>query len=157
MREFLERLAERESAARAEADRLREQIAELSQRLSAAEQALSRLHVTRGTILEMTGESAEAAPGAAVLSPAYQRILETVEQEPDGPRVRDLCRMLKAALPPLRVTAAHEATGRLDLFGLREVSWADRHSSGWSASSFRGHRHRVTSSRALSTGLSTIS
>ncbi|MGW0801389.1 hypothetical protein [Nonomuraea sp. NPDC002799] len=94
MREFLERLAEREAAAQAEADHLREQIGELTQRLSTAEQVLSRLRVTRQTILEMTGEPSEASSGAAVLSPVYRQILTIVEQAPDGLRVKDICRML---------------------------------------------------------------
>jgi hypothetical protein len=94
MREFLERLAEREAAAQAEAVRLREQITELSQRLSAAEDVLSRLHITRETILEMTGDLAETASGLPALSPVYRQILAIVEQAPDGLRVKDICRML---------------------------------------------------------------
>jgi cell division septum initiation protein DivIVA len=94
MREFLERLAERQAAAQAEADDLREQIAELTQRLNAAEQVLSRLRVTRETILEMTGESGETAAGPPTLTPVYRQILAVVEQAPDGLRVKDICRLL---------------------------------------------------------------
>ncbi|MFG1703452.1 hypothetical protein ACFLIM_09675 [Nonomuraea sp. M3C6] len=94
VREFLERLAEREAAAQAEAVRLREQITELSQQLSAAEDVLSRLHITRETILEMTGESSETASGILALSPVYRQILAIVEQAPGGLRVKDICRML---------------------------------------------------------------
>ncbi|WP_219539952.1 hypothetical protein [Nonomuraea guangzhouensis] len=100
MREFLERLAEREAAAQAEADRLREQITELSERLSTAEQVLSRLRVTRETILEMTGDLAEVTPVAASLAPAYRQILAIVEQAPDGLRVKDICRMLNTGVEP---------------------------------------------------------
>lgn len=100
MREFLERLAERENAAQAEADRLREQITESSQRLSAIEQVLSRLRVTRETILEMAGDLAEPAPETAGLSPAYRQILAIVEQAPDGLRVKDICRTLNTGLEP---------------------------------------------------------
>ncbi|MGW0811628.1 hypothetical protein [Nonomuraea sp. NPDC002799] len=94
MREFLERLAEREAAAQAEADHLREQIAELSERLSTVEQVLSRLRVTRATILEMTGESAGSNSAAPALSPVYRQILAIVEQAPDGLRAKDICRLL---------------------------------------------------------------
>lgn len=100
MREFLERLADRESAAQAEADRLREQIIELSARLSAAEQVLSWLRITRETILEMTGDLPEHNLVPPPLSPAYQQILAVVEQAPDGLRAKDICRMLNLGVEP---------------------------------------------------------
>ncbi|GII06191.1 hypothetical protein Pta02_81990 [Planobispora takensis] len=100
MRQFLERLAERERAAQAEADRLREQITDLSVRLNAAEQVLSRLRLTRQTILEMAADLAEPVPEAAGLSPAYRQILAIVEQAPDGLRVKDICRTLNIGLGP---------------------------------------------------------
>ena len=100
MREFLERLAERENAAQAEADRLRAQITESSERLSAVEQVLSRLRVTRETILEMAGDLAEPATETAGLSPVYRQILAVVEQAPDGLRVKDICRTFNTGLEP---------------------------------------------------------
>jgi DNA repair exonuclease SbcCD ATPase subunit len=94
MRDLLERLAERQAAAQTEADDLREQIDELTQRLSTAEQLLSRLRVTRETILEMTGDSGKTTAGTPTLSPVYRQILAVMEQAPDGLRVKDLCRLL---------------------------------------------------------------
>ncbi|MEU4233758.1 hypothetical protein AB0F17_56575 [Nonomuraea sp. NPDC026600] len=100
MHEFLERLAERQPAAQTEAEALREQIAELSALLSAAEQVLSRLRITRETILEMTGDLPESSSEAIPLPPAYQQILAVVEQAPDGLRAKDICRMLNRGLEP---------------------------------------------------------
>ncbi|NJP98476.1 hypothetical protein HCN51_55195 [Nonomuraea sp. FMUSA5-5] len=94
MRDFLERLAERQAAAQAEADDLLAQIDELTQRLSTAEQLLSRLRVTRETILEMTGDSGETTTGTPTLSPVSRQILAVMEQAPDGLRVKNLCRLL---------------------------------------------------------------
>ncbi|MEV6153978.1 hypothetical protein AB0L53_26885 [Nonomuraea sp. NPDC052129] len=61
---------------------------------------LSRLRITRDTILEMTGDLPESSPEATSLPPAYQQILAIVEQAPDGLRAKDICRMLNTGLEP---------------------------------------------------------
>ncbi|MFI7618479.1 hypothetical protein ACIBP6_45385 [Nonomuraea terrae] len=70
----------------------------MSERLSAAEQIVSRLSVTRETILERTGDLAEAPPAASTLLPAYRQFLAIVEQAPDGLRVEDICRVLNTGM-----------------------------------------------------------
>ncbi|MFE6848275.1 hypothetical protein [Streptomyces sp. NPDC057686] len=56
MRELLEKIEDRQAAARDEADRLREQIAHLTDRLAGAERVLERLQITRKTLLEIAGD-----------------------------------------------------------------------------------------------------
>jgi len=53
---LLERLAAREAAAQADAERIRTQIAELTDALAAAEDTLSRLTITRQTVLAVLAE-----------------------------------------------------------------------------------------------------
>lgn len=57
MGSLLEELARREAAARRRIERLREQIAELTQRLGSEEDRLSRLVITRETVEEILGEA----------------------------------------------------------------------------------------------------
>ncbi|MFI5781162.1 hypothetical protein [Nocardia sp. NPDC051570] len=52
MTSWLEELERRETVARGRAEELREQMAELREQLAAAEQQLSRLAITRETMLE---------------------------------------------------------------------------------------------------------
>lgn len=64
--ELLRHLDEREQDAHAEADRLRAEIAELSARLGDIQQVVSRLRLTRQTLLEITGQQDEQdRPGTA--------------------------------------------------------------------------------------------
>ena len=67
MGSLIDELRCREAAARAEAEELRGQIAELAERLAQAEERLSRLVITRETVEEVLDS---AAPGIAPVSPA---------------------------------------------------------------------------------------
>jgi uncharacterized coiled-coil protein SlyX len=62
MGSLFDELERREAAARAEAEELRGQIAELTERLARAEERLSRLVVTRETVEEVLGSAAEVPP-----------------------------------------------------------------------------------------------
>ncbi|MEU4232833.1 hypothetical protein AB0F17_51805 [Nonomuraea sp. NPDC026600] len=99
---------------KAEADRPREQIAELS----AAEQVLSRLRITRETILKMTGDLPGSASEGASLPPAYQQILAVVEQAPDGLRAKDICRILNTGLEPQHTDSMRAMRKRLGGHGI---------------------------------------
>jgi uncharacterized coiled-coil protein SlyX len=68
MGSLFDELERREAAARAEAEELRGQIAELTERLARAEERLSRLVITRETVEEVLGSAAEVPP----VSPAGQ-------------------------------------------------------------------------------------
>jgi hypothetical protein len=66
MGSLIDELQRREAAARAEAEDLRGQIAQLSERLAGAEERLSRLVITRETVDEVLGEAGGPASSAAV-------------------------------------------------------------------------------------------
>jgi hypothetical protein len=76
MGSLVDELHRREAAARAEAEELRGRIAELGERLAQAEEQVSRLVITRETVEEVPGATAEASPAAgrpAVLVPGSGR------------------------------------------------------------------------------------
>jgi hypothetical protein len=66
MGSLLEELARREAAARKRIEEIRERIERLRENLTAEEQALSRLVVTRETVQEILGEAAGERPPADV-------------------------------------------------------------------------------------------
>ena len=66
MGSLLEELARREAAARKRIEEMREQIERLQENLTAEEQALSRLVVTRETVREILGEAASERPPSDV-------------------------------------------------------------------------------------------
>jgi hypothetical protein len=67
MGSLIDELHRREAAARAEAEELRGQIAQLAERLAGVEERLSRLVITRETVEEvLDGSGAEAAPVAVM-------------------------------------------------------------------------------------------
>lgn len=66
MGSLLEELARREAAARKRIEEIREQIERLQEDLTAEEQAVSRLVVTRETVREILGEAASEQPPSDV-------------------------------------------------------------------------------------------
>ena len=64
MGSLVDELQRREAAARAEAEELRGQIAELAEHLARAEERLSRLVITRETVDEVLSEAAADVPAA---------------------------------------------------------------------------------------------
>jgi cell division septum initiation protein DivIVA len=62
MGSLIDELQRREAAARAEAEELRGQIAELTEHLAGVEERLSRLVIARETVDEVLSEGAEASP-----------------------------------------------------------------------------------------------
>ena len=67
MGSLIDELQRREAAAREEAEELRGQIAQLTERLAGVEVRLSRLVITRETVDEvLNGSGAEAAPAAVM-------------------------------------------------------------------------------------------
>lgn len=92
---LLDLIAEREAAASATVDRLREQIATLADQLTAAETGLAELAITRKTLLSLTGHADLAAPAdATIASPAYQQILTVFHAATAPMRAKDICRAL---------------------------------------------------------------
>ncbi|WP_063793960.1 hypothetical protein [Streptomyces hirsutus] len=117
MPSLIEALEAREAAARGRADRLREQIAGLSEELSRVEAELSRLRIIRETVDEVLSDgpgaaapvgnvelavlpltdlapvmlAAEASGDATVTSPAHRRILVAFAEAPGPLRCKDVC------------------------------------------------------------------
>ena len=131
-------LRRREMAARAEAEQLRGQIAELTERLAGVEERLSRLVITRETVDEvLSGAGAEASsavvpdgavaarsghlsPIGVLAAPPWRAGLEAAAL-PEA--YRDLLEVLEDASRPLRAgqiaAAAGLSTGKAKVEGLR--------------------------------------
>jgi hypothetical protein len=94
----LELIAQREAAASVTAGRLREQIATLTDQLTAAETELAELAVTRNTLLRLTGQPdpSTTPADATTASPAYQQILAVFSTATGGMRAKEICRALGA-------------------------------------------------------------
>jgi chromosome segregation ATPase len=67
MGSLIDELRRREAAARAEAEGLRGQIAQLAERLAGVEERLSRLVITRETVEEVLNGSGAGASSATVM------------------------------------------------------------------------------------------
>ncbi|MFG2013363.1 hypothetical protein ACGFNF_30350 [Micromonospora sp. NPDC048868] len=92
---LLDLLTERETAAGITAERLREQIAALTDQLTTAETELAELAITRKTLLSLTGHADPGAPtDATVASPAYQQILAVFHSATAPMRAKDICHAL---------------------------------------------------------------
>jgi len=90
VRELLDKIEARQLLVRETVERLREQIAELTGQLAAAELTLKRLETTRETVLELATE--DGTPPPEPLAPGYREILALFEQNRDGLRAKDVCR-----------------------------------------------------------------
>lgn len=90
--QLLDLICEREAAASATAEQLREQIAALTDQLTAAETELTELAITRKTLLRLTGPIDALSPAdTTVASPAYQQILAVLTAAGTGLRAKDVC------------------------------------------------------------------
>jgi hypothetical protein len=92
-------IGERETAATAIAQALREQIAALTDQLASAETELADLATTRKTLNALTGQPEETAPAAPVASVAYQQIL-AVFATTGAMRAKDVCLALGLGTAP---------------------------------------------------------
>jgi hypothetical protein len=137
MGSLIEELKRREAAARAEADRLRSRIEELSEDLARAEEQASRLAVAREEVTRVlaepaaeppagqdgssAGKAGPASPVGAVTVPPWQEGLEAPVVLPQS--YLDLLEVAADAGRPLRAgefaAAAGLGTGRAKVEGLR--------------------------------------
>ena len=110
---ILDLLGDREAAARRGADRLREQIAALTEQLRLAETELADLSTTRTTLLTLTGgPQPNADADATIARPAYQQIL-TVFGSTSRMRAKDVCLALGADTAPKDTEGARVKLKRL--------------------------------------------
>jgi hypothetical protein len=101
---LLEHLTERERQTRAEIDRLRAAIVDLTVQVEAAGHLADRLRLTRQTLQETTeqeererrpaGPAPAATSGTEPLPPACQDILAVLTRTDTGLRAKDLCHAL---------------------------------------------------------------
>jgi hypothetical protein len=115
--ELLRHLDEREHDARAEVERLRDRIAELSVRMQDAQQVVERLQLARATLAEIAGPDGPCQPGTAgagePLPPAYQEILAVFARADGGLRAKDLCRALNLGEQPRHIEGMRSKLKRL--------------------------------------------
>ncbi|MCX4743941.1 hypothetical protein OG455_00165 [Kitasatospora sp. NBC_01287] len=114
MGSLLERLAEHEAGARERVERLREQIDALVAQLTEAENALTRLEITRETVLALAAEDeAEHAADPVLSQPAYRHILTAFEHAETELRAKDLCQALGTGLAPKQIEGMRAKLKRL--------------------------------------------
>jgi hypothetical protein len=111
--ELLACLEGHQDAAQSEVDQLTAQIAELTDRLTAAHARLERLRLTRQTLLEIATPADRHARSIDTLPTAYQQILTALATNTDGMRAKDLCRALGAGTQPRHTEAMRARLKRL--------------------------------------------
>jgi hypothetical protein len=97
---ILDLIAQREAAANETAQRLREQIANLSVELALAETELAELAITRKTLKKLTGQSETASADSTIASAPYQQILAVFATATEPMRAKDVCLALGLAAAP---------------------------------------------------------
>jgi len=116
---FLEMLAEREQAARAQAEYLRAQIEQLTGQLNELAGHLSDLATTRAVILSLAnGEAHPPEPPDLPGNPAYQNILAALAESPDPAHAKDLCQRLDLGQEPKNIEGMRSKLKRLLARGL---------------------------------------
>jgi hypothetical protein len=118
---FLQMLAEREQAARAQAEYLATQIEQLTGQLRELEGHLSDLATTRRVILTLAdGEMRPPEPPDLPENPnpAYQNILAALTESPGPVRAKDLCHRLDLGLEPKNIEGMRSKLKRLVSRGL---------------------------------------
>jgi hypothetical protein len=120
MDSLLQRLEEREAAARDHVERLRAQITSLSAQLAAGEDTLSRLAITRQTVLTVLGEDTPSPgvatpPGAAddAVPEASQQVLDVFAAAGQPLRVKDVCQAIGAGTDTRQVERMRARLKRL--------------------------------------------
>ncbi|AZP15038.1 hypothetical protein ACIGMX_38365 [Streptomyces aquilus] len=103
MRELLDEIEARQRLVCETAERLREQIADLTGQLTAAEQTLERLEITRESVLELATEA--GMPPAELLLPGYR--LGGPGRTRARPSTVTAASPVRAASSPLRKTRTH--------------------------------------------------
>jgi hypothetical protein len=132
MGSLLERLAEREAVVRGRVERLRAEIAALSAELADEEKVLSRLTVTRETVLdllagdEQAGDERDVVAGRGVAAPPAvavddrvpgsgvdERVVDVFAAAGRGLRAREVCRLLDVGAEDRQVEGMRSRLKRL--------------------------------------------
>ncbi|GII96375.1 hypothetical protein [Sinosporangium siamense] len=110
---LLKHLDERCREAQEEVDRLTSEIAGLTDRLAGAGQLLTRLELTRQTLVEIAGQHTAPEPAAAALPPAYQDVLAAITRAGEGLRAKEVCLALGLDLQHKTVESIRSKLKRL--------------------------------------------
>ncbi len=119
MPSLLDQIADREAAAGAAAEQLRERIAQLTDQLAVADTELAELAITRKTLTRLTGGDIQAPTpidtpvDATIASPAYQNILAAFATAPSGMRAKDLSLALGLDITPKHTQGTRAKLKRL--------------------------------------------
>lgn len=108
----LDLIAARETTARRDADRLREQITALTTELARVEGDLADLATTR-TILRTLTAAEFTADDPAIASAPYQQILHVLATAPTGMRAKGICLALGVEPTPKHVEATRAKLKRM--------------------------------------------
>ncbi|MGW7487011.1 hypothetical protein [Streptomyces sp. NPDC054786] len=111
MRELLDKIETRQQLVRETAERLRDQIARLTEQLTAAENTLRRLEITRQAICEPAAE--DGAPPPEPLPSGYREILAAIEGAEEGLRAKDVCQVLGLGTEPRHTESTRAKLKRL--------------------------------------------
>jgi cell division septum initiation protein DivIVA len=116
MRELLNKIEARRRVVRETAEQLREQITRLTEQLTAAEDTLKRLEITRDTLSELAAEDGIQPPEP--LPPGYREILAAIEKTEDGLRAKDVCQALGLGTEPKHTEGTRAKLKRLVTRGI---------------------------------------
>ncbi|WP_310729431.1 hypothetical protein [Streptomyces sp. N2A] len=111
MRELLDKIETRQQLVRETAERLRDQIAHLTEQLTTAEDTLKRLEITRETVLELVTE--DGTPPPESLPAGYSEIQAAIEKAKEGLRARDVCQTLGLGAEPRHTEGTRAKLKRL--------------------------------------------
>ncbi|GAB7184292.1 hypothetical protein ATKI12_4123 [Kitasatospora sp. Ki12] len=116
MRELLDKIETRQQLVRETAERLRDQIAQLTEQLAAAEDTLKRLEITRATVVGLAAE--DGIPLPEPLPPGYHEILAAIEKATDRLRAKDVCQALGLGAEPRHTEGTRAKLNRLVTRGI---------------------------------------
>jgi hypothetical protein len=115
----LEKIAAREQAIAAEADRVRAEIEQLADHLREIEHELEELATARKVVLALDDGEPEPARGPTLPdNPVYQHILATLSDAGAPRRARDLCQALDLGIEPKHIEGMRFKLKRLVGLGL---------------------------------------
>lgn len=101
MPSIVDLIVEHETAASKTAKALREQIAELTDRLASVETELTELAITRRTLLRLTSQTASTTtPDTLASSGPYPQILTVFATATGGIRAKDVCLAIGSEATP---------------------------------------------------------
>ncbi|WP_406068558.1 hypothetical protein [Micromonospora sp. NBC_01638] len=109
---LLDLITERETTARQDADRLREQITTLTNELARIDTELADLTTTRSTLRTLTAAEF-TADDPTIASAPYQQILDVLATAPTGMRAKGICLALGVEASPKHVEGTRARLKRM--------------------------------------------